>query len=354
MSCKVPSPDIVDLGTRIAIYSYAGCSALLGFLTLVGSSQRHEIQNTEDEDKYTELVLNHVRDVNYAVETSTLTGAALIAAALWHQHKYHTLTLFHACIVLLLLWVITLTGMWFVIHAWVFDIFRKNKRRMSTFSFWQRILRHSLWFTIQFSFLGGYGFYVTLRRDDFLSPECVLRFFGDKTWWAFVYGFAMVPILNSCFLFMSTSLLVWICSVVVVCVGKGWEGQVDPAVFCTFWLLEYVLMIGGLVATIETQLKKHTLDDDTGSPSPFGSTLALTLVIVPGKLVLVRIFQMMTHHSRDGVVRPRLDERLPSESRHLMSSSVHSRESSAQTMTSSYHQRESTAGSYRDRPPSYH
>lgn len=134
-SCEVASADIVgmfpcvamrfqltgglDLGTRVAIYSYAGCSALLGFLTLIGSGQRSEIQSTDDQYRYTELVLSHIQDVNYAVETSTLTGAALIAAALWHQHKYHTLTLFHAYIVLLLLWVITLTGMWFVIHAWV-------------------------------------------------------------------------------------------------------------------------------------------------------------------------------------------------------------------------------------------
>jgi hypothetical protein len=109
-----------DLGTRVAIYSYAGCSALLGLLTLVGAGQRHEIERENNEDEYIEKVVKHVKDVNYAVATSTLTGVALIIAALLHQHLLHTrLTLFHAYIVLLLLWVITLTGMWFVIHAWV-------------------------------------------------------------------------------------------------------------------------------------------------------------------------------------------------------------------------------------------
>jgi hypothetical protein len=73
----------------------------------------------EDKTKYTEKVLKHIKDVNYAVATSTLTGVALIIAALLHQHFFHSLTLFHAYIVLLLLWVVTLTGMWFVIHAWV-------------------------------------------------------------------------------------------------------------------------------------------------------------------------------------------------------------------------------------------
>lgn len=92
---------------------------LLGFLTLVGTGQRHKIEQEEDQRRYTEKVLDHVKDVNQAVATSTLTGVALMAAALIHQHLFHSLTLFHAYIVLLLLWVITLTGMWFIIHAWV-------------------------------------------------------------------------------------------------------------------------------------------------------------------------------------------------------------------------------------------
>jgi uncharacterized membrane protein len=88
-------------------------------LTLLGTGQRQYIQEEKETQAYTEKVLKHIKDVNFAVATSTLTGIALIIAALFHQHYFRTLTLFHAYIVLLLLWVITLTGMWFVIHAWV-------------------------------------------------------------------------------------------------------------------------------------------------------------------------------------------------------------------------------------------
>ena len=138
MSCRAANPDVIgahffvgtvefpcshdskisDLGTRLAIYSYAACSATLGFLTLLSAGQRWYIQEPEEEDAYVERVVKHIQDVDFAVATSTLTGVALIVAALFHQHYFHSLTLFHAYIVLLLLWIITLTGMWFVIHAW--------------------------------------------------------------------------------------------------------------------------------------------------------------------------------------------------------------------------------------------
>ena len=103
----------------MSIYTYAGCSALLGFLTLVGTGHRQQIQNEEDEAIYVDKVVQHVKDVDQSVMTSTLTGIALMAAAVMHQHLLHTFTQYHAYVMLMLLWVITLTGMWFVIHAWV-------------------------------------------------------------------------------------------------------------------------------------------------------------------------------------------------------------------------------------------
>lgn len=107
------------LGTRIAIYTYAACSALLGFLTLVGTGPRRHIENEEDEVAYTDKVVQHIKDVDQCVMASTLTGIALMVAAVTQENLLHTFTQYHAYVVLMLLWVITLTGMWFVIHAWV-------------------------------------------------------------------------------------------------------------------------------------------------------------------------------------------------------------------------------------------
>ena len=72
----------------------------------------------------------------------------------------------------------------------------------------------------------------------------------------------------------------------------------DPVVFCFFWLLEYVVIIGGIILTIELQLKENTKDD--GSPSPFGSTLAISLVIIPLQLVGKRAWEIVKPppHSR--------------------------------------------------------
>ncbi|KAJ1310531.1 hypothetical protein OPQ81_007261 [Rhizoctonia solani] len=291
-ACKAANPDVIDLGARIAIYSYAGCSALLGFLTLVGASQRRQLETEDDQKKYTEKVVKHINEVNEAVATSTLTGMALIIAALVHQHLFHSLTLFHAYIVLCLLWVVTLTGMWFVIHAWVFDILRAKKRRMATFSFWKRIFVQAKWFTVQFCAMGAYGLYVTTRREDFLPPECIPSVFSNEVWSIFLYSFATIPVINSCMLFVITSFFVWVASVVVaICSRKGWNGLVDPIVFCIFWLLEYVLLTVALILMIETQLKANTSNDQ--NQSPFGSTLAMALVIVPLKVVAVRMWQLL-------------------------------------------------------------
>ncbi|CAE6463113.1 unnamed protein product [Rhizoctonia solani] len=291
-ACKAANPDVIDLGARIAIYSYAGCSALLGFLTLVGASQRRLLETEDDQYKYTEKVVKHINEVNEAVATSTLTGMALIIAALVHQHLFHSLTLFHAYMVLCLLWVVTLTGMWFVIHAWVFDILRARKRRMATFSFWKRIFAQAKWFTVQFCAMGAYGLYVTVRREDFLPPECIPPVFSNQVWSIFLYSFATIPVVNSCMLFIITSFFVWVASVIVaMCSRKGWKGLVDPTVFCIFWLLEYIMLTVALIVMIEIQLKENTFSDQT--QSPFGSTLAMALVIVPLKVVAVRMWQLL-------------------------------------------------------------
>ncbi|KAF8682736.1 hypothetical protein RHS04_02879 [Rhizoctonia solani] len=289
-TCKAANPDVI--GARVAIYSYAGCSALLGFLTLIGASQRRHIMAEEDQETYTEKVIKHINEVNEAVATSTLTGMALIIAALVHQHLFHGLTLFHAYIVLCLLWVVTLTGMWFIIHAWVFDILRARKRRMATFSFWKRIIVQSKWFTLQFCATGAYGLYVTTRRSDFLPPDCVPGVFSDQVWSIFLYSFAAIPVLNSCMLFAITSVFVWLASVLVtMCTRKGWKGAVDPIVFCIFWLLEYIMLSVALIVMIEIQLKENTFNDE--NQSAFGSTLAMALVIVPLKVVAVRMWKLL-------------------------------------------------------------
>lgn len=106
----------VDFATRLAIYLYAFCSAILGLVTLFNTEPRWGTETAEDFEKY---VIKAAKDVDQSVVTSTLTGIALIAAALVHEHWLDRFSLFHAYIVLLLLWVITFTGMWFVIHIWV-------------------------------------------------------------------------------------------------------------------------------------------------------------------------------------------------------------------------------------------
>lgn len=191
---------------------------------------------------------------------------------------------------------------------------------MATFSFWSRILLHSKWFTVHFSLMGGYGLYVTIQRDDFLQPECTLWFFDNRAWGYFLYGFAAAPVINSCMLFIATSFFVWIVSVFVELFSSGgWRGQVDPVVFCLFWLVEYVGMLGGLASTIETQVKRRT--SGANAEWSFGSTLALALVIIPLKLVVTRTWQMIYDGDRDKL-GPREDRRLARESEHLSESRV--------------------------------
>ncbi|KDN40657.1 hypothetical protein RSAG8_07986, partial [Rhizoctonia solani AG-8 WAC10335] len=218
-------------------------------------SQRRQLEAEDDQYKYTEKVVKHINEVNEAVATSTLTGMALIIAALVHQHLFHSLTLFHAYMVLCLLWVVTLTGMWFVIHAWVFDILRARKRRMATFSFWKRIFVQAKWFTVQFCAMGAYGLYVTTRREDFLPPHGRPPGVLERSVEHLPLQLCDDPI--------------------AMCSRKGWKGLVDPIVFCIFWLLEYIMLTVALIVMIETQLKEYTMNDQT--QSPFGSTLAMAL-----------------------------------------------------------------------------
>ncbi|CAE6384724.1 unnamed protein product [Rhizoctonia solani] len=222
---------------------------------------------------------------------------------------------------------------------------------MNTLGFWKRILLHSKWFTIHFSLMGGYGVYVTIRRGDFQPPECIPGAFKDHVLSAFVYGFAAVPVLNSCMLFIITSFLVWIASVVVAaCSRRGWGGQVDPVVFCFFWLLEYMVVIGGIILTIELQLKENT--QDNGSPSPFGSTLAVSLVIVPLQLVGKRAWQIIKPP------HPRRPSRYSAAGTGESKPFVLGRESTGGTISMMHgHQQRLGSGSYStygSRPPTYH
>ncbi|KAG8746135.1 hypothetical protein FRC10_006001 [Ceratobasidium sp. 414] len=140
--------------------------------------------------------------------------------------------------------------------------------------------------------MGGYGIYVTLKRDTFRDPDVIPQFFKNKIWSMFIYSFAAAPILNSCMLFMITSLVVWVLSVLVALSShQGWSGQVEPRVFCVFWLLEYILIITGLVITIEVQVQKYTPGVKEGWS--FGSTLAVALTIIPLRLVAMRLWQLM-------------------------------------------------------------
>ncbi|KAG8769110.1 hypothetical protein FRC12_005164, partial [Ceratobasidium sp. 428] len=242
MSCDANTPDVI------------------GFLTWVGTRWRRQIENEEDAHRYAEKVVKHIHDVDQSVMTLTLTGTALIGASLLHQHYFHTFGLFHAYTVLLLLWVISLTGMWFVIHAWL-------------------------------SLMGGYGLYVTFTRDHFPPPDCIPQLFKNKVWSIFLYSFAAVPFVNSCMLFIVTSFVVWVFSVAyAICSGNGWQGHVDPLVFCILWLFEYVLMVIGLIITIEAQVRENTLGIKGGWP--FGSTLALLLIVVPLRVVFVRAWRL--------------------------------------------------------------
>jgi hypothetical protein len=163
---------------------------------------------------------------------------------------------------------------------------------MATFSFWRRIVLKSKWFTVQLSLMGGYGLYVAIKRDTFPTPDSIPKFFENKAWSIFLYSFAAAPIINSSMLFMATSLVVWVLSVIVaICSQKGWRGQVEPRVFCVFWLLQYILGITGLVITIETQVQKYAVGVKEGWS--FGSTLAVALTIIPLRLVILRLWQLM-------------------------------------------------------------
>lgn len=139
--------------------------------------------------------------------------------------------------------------------------------------------------------MGAYGIYITLKRDTLPLPSCAPSFFRNKIWSLFIYGLSAFPILNVCMLFVLTSTVVWLLSVfVAICSRKGWKGHVDPRVFCVFWLVEYVFVIGALVITIELQLKKNKHGGSVGWP--FGSTLALALTFIPLRLVAVRVWQL--------------------------------------------------------------
>ncbi|KAF8602706.1 hypothetical protein BDV93DRAFT_523810 [Ceratobasidium sp. AG-I] len=173
----------------------------------------------------------------------------------------------------------------------VFDILRKDKRRMATLSFWYRVLTQCKWFLLQFSVMGGYGIYITLKRDTLPLPSCAPSFFQNKIWTLFIHGISAFPILNACMLFVLTSTIVWLFSVLVaVCSRKGWKGQVDPRVFCVFWLVEFVFVIGALVITIELQMKKNRQGGSVGWP--FGSTLAVASTFIPLRLVAVSVWQL--------------------------------------------------------------
>lgn len=163
---------------------------------------------------------------------------------------------------------------------------------MATFSFWSRILFHSKWFTLHLCSMGGYGIYVTLTRDRFPSPDEIPQFLSSKAVSMLIYSVAAAPILNSCMLFMTTSLFVWVLSVLVAIFSqKGWRGQVEPRVFCILWLLEYILIIAGLVIIIENLMQKHTCGFKNGWS--FGSTLAVALTIIPLRLVILRLWQLI-------------------------------------------------------------
>ncbi|KAF8602708.1 hypothetical protein BDV93DRAFT_607281 [Ceratobasidium sp. AG-I] len=293
MACDTFDLDIIDFATRLAIYLYAFCSAILGLVTLFNTEPRRGTETTEDFEKY---VVKAAKDVDQSVVTSTLTGIALIAAALVHEHWLHKFSLFHAYIVLLLLWVITLTGMWFVIHIWVFDILRKGERRMDTRWFFHRVLTQSKWFLLQFSLMGGYGLYVTLRQEHFGPPNCTPQLFKNKTWSIFLYAFSIAPVVNACMLFILTSIAVWILSVGhTVYSERKWSGHVSPRAFCVFWFIQYICVEAALVTSIETQLRDNT----RAMKWPFGSTLALALIVVPLRVVIVRTWQLCTRKDKE-------------------------------------------------------
>lgn len=160
-------------------------------------------------------------------------------------------------------------------------------------------LGQSKWFLLQFSMMGGYGLYVTLRQKHFGPPGCTPQLFKNKTWCLFLYGFSTTPVVNACMLFMITSVVVWIISAVYTTWSEGgWNGYVNPRAFCVFWFLEYIGVLGVLVASIEYQLRENT----RAMKWPFGSTLALALIVIPFKILVVRTWQLCTRRDK----RPKL------------------------------------------------
>ncbi|CAE6434414.1 unnamed protein product [Rhizoctonia solani] len=136
--------EILDIGSRYAIYSTALLTLGLGCLSMINVSRavpkdRQEAAGTINgrsvEDEMYKNIRSHKKTVRPVSTTLNLMGIAMVGAAFIYQSNpvqrrvalkqasstgpQGSFTLFHAYTLLSLLWLITLTGMMIHVQTWV-------------------------------------------------------------------------------------------------------------------------------------------------------------------------------------------------------------------------------------------
>ncbi|KAH7340137.1 hypothetical protein B0J17DRAFT_307188 [Rhizoctonia solani] len=319
-SCRIHMDgEILDIGSRYAIYGTALLTLGLGCLSMISVS-RTIVSSPMDtpggvrsaEDEIYNNIRAHKKAVRPVSTTLNLMGVAMVGAAFIYQSKsiqeraaktvgqipsinpQGPFTLFHAYTLLSLLWLITLVGMMIHVQTWVFNVWRsdfdRNKRR-----FINSIWNGTHWYLLQVETLGFYGLYVSTNRDKFPRPPCDVPIFNNAGFRIFarvIYIIALIPIVNVmllCGLLVGT---VWVMSWAATRLGshdsKG--KSVSPMVFNFFWLFVCGIIISAIGVTTEVLLFVNT---DSQNVWSFGSLLALILLVVPAETFIGEAYTIM-------------------------------------------------------------
>ncbi|CAE6444107.1 unnamed protein product [Rhizoctonia solani] len=308
--------EILDIGSRYAVYGTALLTLGLGCLSMVNVSRAIiKTPGTTEDDMY-KNIRAHKKTVRPVSTTLNLMGVAMVGAAFIYQSNtvqeraikaagldpsksaQGPFTLFHAYTLLSLLWLITLVGMMIHVQTWVFNVLRRqsdidinrNKRR-----FINSIWNGTHWYLLQVEMLGVYGLYVSMNRDKFPKPPCNIPLFNDAGFRVFariVYIIALIPILNVLLLCVLLVGTVWVMSWIATRLKdpelRG--GSVSPMVFNFFWLFVCGIIILAIGITTEILLFVNT---DSQNVWSFGSLLALILLVVPTETFVGEAYSMM-------------------------------------------------------------
>ncbi|CAE6434677.1 unnamed protein product [Rhizoctonia solani] len=321
-TCRVHMDgEILDIGSRYAIYGTALLTLGLGCLAMVNVSRdiaatpvgTPGTTRSADDETYTNI-RSHKKTIRPVSTTLNLMGVAMVGAAFIYQsntiqeqaaakieqnpsmNPQGPFTLFHAYTLLSLLWLITLVGMMIHVQTWVFNVIRRrsvighDKRR-----FINSIWNGTHWYLLQVETLGVYGLYVSTNRDKFPPPPCNIPIFNNAGFRMFarvVYIIALIPIINVMLLCMLLVGTVWAMSWVATRLKNHDEQEksVSPMVFNFFWLLVCGIIILAIGITTEILLFVNT---DSQNVWSFGSLLALILLVVPAETFVGELYSMM-------------------------------------------------------------